>query len=76
MSWKGKGEFTPAHIENWLTGLLDLGGYLRSGGVKIMCGDFEDVLRLVNCRTDVIYADPPYYPITGKEQGSLNRFDS
>ena len=45
-----------------MEGLLDLGAYLQGDGISLMCGDFEDVLKLVQVdyKTDVIYADPPY----------------
>ena len=43
-----------------MDGLLDLGAYLQGNGISLMCGDFEEVFRHVDRRTDVIYADPPY----------------
>ena len=43
-----------------MEGLLDLGVYLQGDGISLMCGDFEEVLGLVDYNTDVIYADPPY----------------
>lgn len=55
------------HIQRWLQGLRELGSYLQSDGVTIMCGDYTDVFRIVKPLTDVIYADPPYALITGKE---------